>query len=57
MVPLIPLAGIIGCIVTGIYQENGKIFKMYKFRSMYMDAEESKTELIKEDKMSSNLMS
>ena len=57
MAPLIPLAGIIGCIVTGIYQENGKIFKMYKFRSMYMDAEESKTELIKEDKMSSNLMS
>lgn len=26
---------------------NGKIFKMYKFRSMYMDAEERKAELMK----------
>lgn len=26
---------------------NGKIFKMYKFRSMYMDAEEKKLELMK----------
>ena len=25
---------------------NGKIFKMYKFRSMYMDAEERKKELM-----------
>ena len=25
--------------------ENGKTFKMYKFRSMYMDAEERKKEL------------
>ena len=36
--------------------KNGKIFKMYKFRSMYMDAEERKVELMKENKMSSNLM-
>lgn len=27
--------------------KNGKIFKMYKFRSMYMDAEERKAELMK----------
>lgn len=36
--------------------QNGKKFKMYKFRSMYMDAEERKAELMKENKMSSNLM-
>ncbi len=36
--------------------QNGKIFKMYKFRSMYMDAEKRKAELMKENKMSSNLM-
>ena len=36
--------------------QDGKIFKMYKFRSMYMDAEERKRELMKENKMSSNLM-
>lgn len=36
--------------------QNGKTFKMYKFRSMYMDAEERKAELMKENKMSSNLM-
>lgn len=36
--------------------QNGKIFKMYKFRSMYMDAEERKKELMKENKMNSNLM-
>lgn len=35
---------------------NGKTFKMYKFRSMYMDAEERKAELMKQNKMSSNLM-
>lgn len=34
----------------------GKIFKIYKFRSMYMDEEERKAELKKENKMSSNLM-
>ena len=36
--------------------KNGKLFKIYKFRSMYMDAEERKAELMKENKMSSNLM-
>lgn len=36
--------------------KNGKTFKMYKFRSMYMDAEERKAELMKENKMSNNLM-
>ncbi|MGN8887142.1 sugar transferase [Blautia sp. HCP28S3_G10] len=32
--------------------ENGKPFKMYKFRSMYMDAEERKKELMDQNKMS-----
>ncbi|HAZ9188425.1 TPA: sugar transferase [Enterococcus faecium] len=73
------LAGIIGCIATGVVfifvapviyikspgpiffaqeriGQNGKTFKMYKFRSMYMDAEERKAELMKENKMSNNLM-
>lgn len=36
--------------------QNGKLFKMYKFRSMYVDAEERKAELIKENKMNNNLM-
>lgn len=31
--------------------QNGKKFKIYKFRSMYMDAEERKAELMKENKM------
>lgn len=31
--------------------KNGKTFKMYKFRSMYMDAEERKAELMKDNKM------
>lgn len=30
---------------------NGRKFKMYKFRSMYMDAEERKKDLMKENKM------
>lgn len=73
------LAGIVGCIATGIIfifiapiiyiqspgpiffaqeriGQNGKPFKMYKFRSMYLDAEERKAELMKENKMSNNLM-
>lgn len=73
------LAGIIGCIATGVIfifvapviyikspgpiffaqeriGQNGKTFKMYKFRSMYMNAEERKAELMKENKMSNNLM-
>ena len=33
-----------------------KIFKMYKFRSMYMDAEERKAELMKQNKMSDGKM-
>lgn len=32
--------------------KNGKIFKMYKFRSMYMDAEERKKELMDQNQMS-----
>lgn len=32
--------------------KNGKIFKMYKFRSMYMDAEERKKELMNQNQMS-----
>ena len=32
--------------------KNGKQFKMYKFRSMYMDAEERKKELMEKNKMS-----
>ncbi len=36
--------------------QNGKTFKMYKFRSMYLDAEERKAELMKQNKMESNLM-
>ena len=31
--------------------KNGKIFKMYKFRSMYMDAEERKAALMEQNKM------
>lgn len=36
--------------------QNGKPFKMYKFRSMYLDAEARKAELMKENKMSGNQM-
>ena len=32
--------------------KNGKIFKMYKFRSMYADAEERKAELMEQNEMS-----
>lgn len=35
---------------------NGKKFKMYKFRSMYMDAEERKAELMKENKLGDGKM-
>ena len=31
--------------------KNGKVFKMYKFRSMYMDAEERKKELMAQNEM------
>lgn len=36
--------------------KNGKRFKMYKFRSMYLDAEERKKELMAQNKMGSELM-
>ena len=36
--------------------KNGKPFKMYKFRSMYMDAEERKAELMSQNKMSDSRM-
>ncbi len=34
---------------------NGRRFKLYKFRSMYTDAEERKAELIKDNKMQGNM--
>lgn len=36
--------------------KNGKRFKMYKFRSMYLDAEERKKELMAQNKLDSDLM-
>lgn len=36
--------------------KNGKTFKMYKFRSMYMDAEERKAELLKNNKIKDGMM-
>lgn len=36
--------------------ENGKVFKIYKFRSMYMDAEERKKELESQNAIDSGLM-
>ena len=36
--------------------KNGKLFKIYKFRSMYMDAEECKKELMKQNRVSDGLM-
>ena len=36
--------------------KNGKKFKMYKFRSMYMDAEERKVELMKDNKLGDGKM-
>ena len=35
---------------------NGRIFNMYKFRSMYMDAEKRKAELMAKNKVQSDLM-
>ena len=35
---------------------NGKTFDMYKFRSMYMDAEERKAELMKNNNLNSDIM-
>ncbi len=36
--------------------KNGKPFKMYKFRSMYLDADDRKKEVLAKNKVSSNLM-
>lgn len=36
--------------------QNGKKFKIYKFRSMYMDAEERKKELLDQNQLSTTLM-
>lgn len=36
--------------------QNGKKFKMYKFRSMYLDAEERKEELMKENRVGDGMM-
>lgn len=36
--------------------QNGKKFKIYKFRSMYMDAEERKKELMSKNELSTDLM-
>lgn len=36
--------------------KNGKVFKMYKFRSMYMDAEERKAALMEQNKVQGGLM-
>lgn len=36
--------------------KNGKQFKMYKFRSMYLDAEERKAELMAQNRVDSGLM-
>ena len=36
--------------------KNGKTFKMYKFRSMYLDAEERKAELMKDNRFKDGLM-
>lgn len=36
--------------------KNGKPFKMYKFRSMYMDAEERKAELLKQNRIKDGMM-
>ena len=35
---------------------NGRVFKMYKFRSMYMDAEKRKAELMEKNKIQNGLM-
>ena len=35
---------------------NGKIFKMYKFRSMYLDAEERKAQLMEQNKIQDGMM-
>ena len=36
--------------------QNGKKFKIYKFRSMYMDAEERKAKLLSQNELETTLM-
>lgn len=36
--------------------KNGKIFKIYKFRSMYMDAEDKKKDLLDSNRLNTNLI-
>ncbi len=36
--------------------QNGRVFKVYKFRTMYLDAEERKAELMKKNKIAGGLM-
>ncbi len=36
--------------------KNGKVFNMYKFRSMYLDAEERKQELMQKNELNTDLM-
>ena len=36
--------------------KNGKVFKIYKFRTMYMDAEERKAELMKDNRYEDDMM-
>ncbi|MFI3206769.1 MAG: sugar transferase, partial [Clostridia bacterium] len=73
------LAGIVGCIITGVLYlilapliyikspgpifftqirigRNGRKFKIYKFRSMYMDAEERKKSLMDKNEIKDGMM-
>lgn len=65
------LTGIVAIIITPIVKKqspgplifkqkrvgkNGKIFEIYKFRSMYTDAEERKKELLAQNDLDTNLM-
>ena len=65
------LTGIIALIITPIVKKqspgplifkqkrvgkNGKVFEIYKFRSMYTDAEERKKELLAQNDLDTNLM-
>lgn len=45
----------VACKANGM-GKNGKKFKMYKFRSMYLDAEERKAELMKDNKLGDGKM-
>ena len=43
-------------VITDSIGKNGRKFKIYKFRSMYMDAEERKKELMKQNKVKDGMM-